>query len=123
MLCQSLLGTYDRKSLGTQFTSAPLAGHIAKMNYVHTVQPFCTCYNDTGLFGVYTVTPMKEKDMVAELFHHVQEEIVALTTGSSDEELDRAKAQLKYNILQQVDGTSQNAEEIGRQVISTSSRM
>lgn len=59
---------------------------------------------------------MKSKDMVMELFHHVQEEMVALTTGVSDESLDRAKQQLKYNMLQQVDGTSQTAEEIGRQV-------
>lgn len=120
MLCQSLLGTYDRKSLATQFSAAPLASNIAKMNYVHLMQPFCTCYNDTGLFGVYMVTPMKDKEMVMELFHHVQEEMVSMTTGVSDEDLERAKRQLKYNMLQQVDGTSQNAEEIGRQVNSSS---
>jgi len=123
MLCQSLLGTYDRKSLATQFTAAPLASNVAKMNYVHSMQPFCTCYNDTGLFGVYMVTPMKEKEMVMELFHHVQEEMVALTTGVTDEDLARAKSQLKYNILQQVDGTSQNAEEIGRQMLTFGRRM
>jgi len=123
MLCQSLLGTYDRKSLATQFTAAPLAQNVAKMNYVHAMQPFCTCYNDTGLFGVYMVTPMKDKDMVMELFHHVQEEMVALTTGVTDEDLARAKSQLKYNILQQVDGTSQNAEEIGRQMLTFGRRM
>jgi len=123
MLCQSLLGTYDRKSLATQFTAAPLASNVAKMNYVHSMQPFCTCYNDTGLFGVYMVTPMKDKMQVFELFHHVQEEMVALTTGVSDEDLERAKAQLKYNMLQQTDGTSQNAEEIGRQMLTFGRRM
>ena len=70
MLCQSLLGTYDRKSLGTQFTSAPLAGHIAKMNYVHTVQPFCTCYNDTGLFGVYMTANMDSKEKTVRTSPH-----------------------------------------------------
>jgi len=123
MLCQSLLGTYDRKNLATQFTAAPLAKNIAQMNYVHSMQPFCTCYNDTGLFGVYMVTPMKDKEMLSELFHHVQEEMVAITTGVSDEDLERAKAQLKYNMLQQIDGTSQNAEEIGRQMLTFGRRM
>lgn len=48
-----------------------------------------TCYNDTGLFGVYMVTPMNDKDMVMEVFHHVQEQMVAITTGITDEDLVR----------------------------------
>ena len=36
---------------------------------------------------------------------------------------ERAKAQLKYNMLQQIDGTSQNAEEIGRQMLTFGRRM
>ena len=35
----------------------------------------------------------------------------------------RAKMQLKYNILQQLDGTSPTAEEIGRQMITFGRRM
>jgi len=123
MLCQSLLGTYDRKSLTAQFSAAPLSSKVAKMDYVHSMQPFCTCYNDTGLFGVYMVTPTANKDMVGDLFYHVQEEMVAITTGISDEALERGKSQLKYNMLQQIDGTSQNAEEIGRQLLTFGRRM
>ncbi|KAL1519473.1 hypothetical protein AB1Y20_022992 [Prymnesium parvum] len=123
MLCQSLLGTFDRKSLATQFSSSPLSSELAKQNFAHTMQPFCTCYNDTGLFGVYMTSPMNDKDMVSELFARVQEEIVSLTTGVSDQDLERAKRQLKYNMLQQVDGTSQNAEEIGRQMLTFGRRM
>ena len=67
------------------------------MNYVHAMQPFCTCYNDTGLFGVYMVTPMKEKEMVSELFHHVQEEMVAITTGITDEDLVRLPLPLEFS--------------------------
>lgn len=43
MLCQSLLGTYDRKSLTAQFSAAPLSSKVAKMDYVHSMQPFCEC--------------------------------------------------------------------------------
>ena len=35
----------------------------------------------------------------------------------------RAKMQLKYNILQQMDGTSPTAEEIGRQMLTFGRRM
>lgn len=35
----------------------------------------------------------------------------------------RAKMQLKYNILQQMDGTSPTAEEIGRQTLTFGRRM
>ena len=53
----------------------------------------------------------------------IQEEIVALTTGVADEDLEAAKAQLKYNMMLQMDGTSPNAEEIGRQMLAYGRRM
>jgi processing peptidase subunit beta len=123
MLCQSLLGYFDKKALGTQFSSSKLAANLAQMDpSITSMQPFCTCYNDTGLFGVYMTTPMS-KDLVHDLFHHVQEEMVSLTTGVTDEDVMRAKAQLKFNMMQQIDGTSQSAEEIGRQMLTFGRRM
>ena len=52
-----------------------------------------TCYNDTGLFGLYFVANMEDKYKTADLFHHVQEEMVALTTGVSDEDVVRVCAE------------------------------
>jgi processing peptidase subunit beta len=123
MLCQSLLGVVDKKNTSGQFSSAPLASYLSKEHLVESMQPFCTCYNDTGLFGVYFVAKMDDHDKTADLFHHVQEEMVALTTGVSDEDVMRGKAQLKYNILQQMDGTSPITEEIGRQMLTFGRRM
>ena len=51
------------------------------------------------------------------------EQLVALTTGVDDESLVAAKAQLKYNMMLQMDGTSPNAEEIGRQMLVYGRRM
>jgi hypothetical protein len=48
-----------------------------------------TCYNDTGLFGVYFTANMEDKYKTHDLFHHVQEEMVALTTGVGDEDVVR----------------------------------
>jgi processing peptidase subunit beta len=123
MLCQSLLGAVDKKNSSGKFTSSPLAKYLARDGLAESMQPFCTCYNDTGLFGVYFTANMEDKYKTHDLFHHVQEEMVALTTGVGDEDVVRAKMQLKYNILQQLDGTSPTAEEIGRQMITFGRRM
>tara|TARA_B110001452_G_scaffold264503_1_gene267610 strand:+ start:1560 stop:2576 length:1017 start_codon:yes stop_codon:yes gene_type:complete len=123
MLCQSLLGTADKKNVSGQFSSSPLGAVLSKDGLVESMQPFCTCYNDTGLFGLYFVVKMGDHEKEADLFHHVLEEMVAITTGVSDEDVMRGKAQLKYNILQQMDGTSPTAEEIGRQMLTFGRRM
>ena len=56
-------------------------------------------------------------------FGTIQEEMVALTTGVTGEDLASAKAQLKLNVLAQMDGTSPTAEEIGRQMLTFGRRM
>jgi len=66
---------------------------------------------------------MNKKEMVDDAFSTIQEELVALTTGTSEEDLAAAKAQLKLNLLAQMDGTSPNAEEIGRQMLAYGRRM
>jgi len=124
MLCQSLLGTYDAKKSGSELTSSKLASDVAKLGAdVKLMQPFCTCYTDTGLFGVYVEMGMGKKENVDSTIGTLQEEIVALTTGVADEDLVAAKAQLKYNMMMQMDGTSPNAEEIGRQMLAYGRRM
>ena len=75
--------------------------------------------------GVRSVVPAGEvvKEMVDDAFGTIQEELVALTTGTTEEDLAAAKAQLKLNMLAQMDGTSPNAEEIGRQMLAYGRRM
>ena len=124
MLCQSLLGTYDAKKSGGELTSAKLASDLAKLDAgVKLMQPFCTCYTDTGLFGVYFEMAMAKKEHVDDTIGTIQEELVALTTGVTDDDLATAKANLKYNLMMQMDGTSPNAEEIGRQMLVYGRRM
>ena len=124
MLCQSLLGTYDAKKEGGALAGAKLASDVAKLGAgVKLMQPFCTCYTDTGLFGVYCEMEMAKKEHVDDTIGTIQEELVALTTGVAPDDLAAAKAQLKYNMVLQMDGTSPNAEEIGRQMLVYGRRM
>jgi processing peptidase subunit beta len=124
MLCQSLLGTYDSKSAGNKHSAAPMVATLAKHPHVaELVQPFCTCYNDTGLFGVYVQAKLSSAEDGSDLMQIIQDEMVSLTTGVSDDDLARGKDQLKFNMLQQMDGTSPTAEEIGRQLLTLGRRM
>lgn len=141
MLCQSLLGTYDKKSSNMQYATAPMVLALDKYKvrargaeagrdwprwcspstsaslgrtlstsltehaplrppkHTHThaprcaraaspvcrptpcsslpqvaeqVQPFCTCYNDTGLFGVYVTANLDSYDDYSTLFQILQ---------------------------------------------------
>jgi processing peptidase subunit beta len=124
MLCQTLLGFLEpRNAYSATMSAAPLSANLAKAGLASTMQPFCTCYKDTGLFGVYFVSDTRDKERAYDLFHHVQEELVAITTGCSDEDVARGKAQLKFQLLQQMDGTSPTCEEIGRQILTYGRRM
>lgn len=124
MLTQSLIGTFDAKKGGSAFSSAKLASELSKLDCgVELFQPFCTCYNDTGLFGVYFTSNMSKKESVDDLFSTIQEELVALTTGTADEDLQMAKNQLKYNLMLQMDGTSAKTEEIGRHMLAYGRRI
>ena len=49
--------------------------------------------------------------------------LVALTLGVTDEDLERGKANLKLNMMSQMDGTSPVAEEIGRQMLTYGRRI
>lgn len=124
MLCQSILGSYDAKNSGAQHMNAPMVAALAKSKLASSVQPFCTCYNDTGLFGLYaTSSSIHSYEEANELIQILQDEMVSLCTGISEDDLERAKAQLKFNMVQQMDGTSPTAEEIGRQMLTFGRRM
>ena len=123
MLCQSLLGTYDAKNSGAAHATAPMVSQLAKYRVAQAVQPFCTCYNDTGLFGLYVTADLHTYDDYSTLFQILQDEMLALTMGVSDADLARGKAQLKLNILKEMDGSSPSAEEMGRQLLTFGRRM
>ena len=60
----------------SQLSGAKLASDIAKLGAgVKLMQPFCTCYTDTGLFGVYTEMAMAKKEHVDDVIATIQEEV------------------------------------------------
>jgi len=125
MVLQHMLGQWDRlnPASGGVDSPYPLTRVLASkkdacQSYVH----FNTCYKDTGLFGVYVVCP---PEGVAETVHAVVSQFAALSEpgGFSDEDVARAKSQLKANVIAQLDALAHVCEEIGRQYLTYNRRV
>ena len=93
---------------------------VADEELAHSVMTFNTSYVDTGLFGVYaTAEDLKLND----LMWTTMEAMVRLCHDVTDEEVDRAKANLKASMLYQLEGSSGVCEDIGRQMLTYGRRI
>ena len=96
---------------GGRYQASKLASSVAELNLCHSFQSFNTCYNDTGLWGMYMVA---EKEKVQDIIEGVQYTWVDMTVNVSDAELMRAKNLLLTNMMLMLDGTTPICEDIGR---------
>jgi len=120
MICQTILGAWDRTMGAGPNVASPLCRKVAEGGLAHSVSSFNTTYKDTGLFGVYSVA---EPTSLALLQSAVMYEMVRLCHQVTDEEVARAKTQLKTVLLGSLDGSTAICEDIGRQVLTYGRRM
>lgn len=120
MLMQTILGSWDRSSPAGRNMSSKLAGEVSDLELAHSYMTFNTCYKDTGLFGVYMVCPDNKLD---DMMWYTLDNLVRLCHNVTDEEVDRAKTQLKAAMIMQLDSFSNVAEDIGRQMLTYGRRM
>ena len=120
MVMQQMLGQWDRSNPSGANMASPMCRSLAEGGHAHSAMTFNTTYKDTGLFGVYFVTPPTEAFMAS---YHVMFELARLTAEVSQEELERAKQQVKTSLLMQLDGSTAVCEDIGRQVLTYNRRM
>jgi len=120
MLMQTILGGWDRSSGAGRNVASKMCQEIAEAEVAHSISTFNTCYKDTGLFGVYAVA---EDNKLDDLMWYITSNLVRLVHKTSDEEVERAKTQLKAAMLMGLDGNAQVAEDIGRQLLTYGRRM
>ncbi|XP_072965579.1 probable mitochondrial-processing peptidase subunit beta, mitochondrial [Typha angustifolia] len=120
MVVQSLLGSWN-KNIGVGTCSgSELARRISTNNLAESMMAFNTNYRDTGLFGIYsTALP----DRLHDLSHAIMEEFKRLAHQVSEEEVVRARNQLKSALLLHIDGSTAVAENNGRQMLTYSRAM
>lgn len=120
MVMQTLLGCWDRTSGSGSNMASKLCKTVAEQEAAHSVLTFNTSYKDTGLFGVYAVT---EQDRINDLSWIIMESMARLSYKVSEEEVIRARNQLKATMISQIDSASSVAEDIGRQLICYGRRL
>jgi processing peptidase subunit beta len=117
---QQILGSWDRTSGGGATLASRMCRELSEHSGAHSATTFNTTYSDTGLFGVYFVAPSHGVFPSAQT---VMYELARMTEEVTDEELQRAKQQLKTAMLMHIDGTTAVCEDIGRQMLNYGRRM
>lgn len=126
LVTQSIVGNWDR-SLGTGSNSPSklalaVAGDVNGEPLANSYMSFSTSYSDSGLWGVY-LTADKNADLKLVLNEIVKEWNRLKRGDITDDEIQRAKAQLKASLLLSLDGSTAIAEDIGRQIVTTGKRL
>jgi len=85
-----------------------------KRGLAYSVFSFASCYNDTGLLGIYAGTGEKE---TAELVPVVCDELLKLIEQPAEDELARARAQLKASLMMALESCFAQSEELARQLL------
>jgi predicted Zn-dependent peptidase len=80
----------------------------------YSVFSFATSYHDSGTFGVYVGT---SPEKVGEALECIKEQLLSFRDTVKDDELERAKKQLKGNLLLSLESSSGRMSNIARQEI------
>lgn len=120
MVMQSMLGSWNKNMTGGKHSGSELAQKIAIDDLAESMMSFNTNYKDTGLFGVYATA---KPDCVDDLAYAIMSELAKFAHKVSDDDVTRARNQLKSCLLLHIDGTSPVAEDIGRQLLTYGRRI
>lgn len=86
-----------------------------KRGLVYSIFSYASSYTDGGLFTIYAGTG---EDEVEELIPVMCDEVLKVCAGITEEELARARAQLKAGLLMSLESTSSRCEQAARHLLS-----
>ncbi|ACB94371.1 M16 family metallopeptidase [Beijerinckia indica] len=86
-----------------------------KRGLAYSISAFHWGYADAGLFGFYAATGARD---IAELMPVALDCLAEATTGLTEVEIRRAKAQMKVSLLAALESPSARVEQIARQLIA-----
>ncbi|KAG8095950.1 hypothetical protein GUJ93_ZPchr0013g35353 [Zizania palustris] len=114
MVMQSMLGSWNKSAGGGKHMGSELVQRVAINDIAESITTFNTNYKDTGLFGVYAVA---KPDCLDDLAFAIMQEISKLSYRVTEEDVIRARNQLKSFIQLHLDGSTAVVEDIGRQLL------
>jgi predicted Zn-dependent peptidase len=112
----------DPQNIPTQLLSTLLGGGMSsrlfqeireKRGLVYSVYSFVSPFADHGLFTIYAGTG---EDQAEELVPVAMEELRRVQKDVTQDELDRAKAQLRASLLMSLESTGSRCEQLARQL-------
>lgn len=122
MVMQSMLGSWSKQHAGGLNLGSPLAQRLSANGLASSYTAFNTNYNDCGLFGVHATSD--SFDHLDDMAWAIMKDVATLAYDVNEEDLLRAKEQLKSSLLLHVDGgSSAIAEDIGRQLLTYGRRI
>ncbi|KAI7897970.1 Metalloenzyme, LuxS/M16 peptidase-like protein [Cokeromyces recurvatus] len=121
LVMQSIIGSWDRSLGATGHMDSRLSSVLHNNQLANSFMSFNTSYKDTGLWGIYLIS--ENKDRLGDLLKSTKNEWNRLSTSVTDEEVQRAKQQLKAGLLLSLDGSTSIAEDIGRQLLTSGERL
>eukprot|EP00267_Zea_mays_P035356 XP_008671032.1 probable mitochondrial-processing peptidase subunit beta, mitochondrial [Zea mays] len=120
MVMQSMLGSWNKSAGGGKHMGSELVQKAAINDIAASVMSFNMNYKDTGLFGVYAVAKANCLDDLAFAIMH---EMSKLSYRVTEEDVIRARNQLKSSIQLHLDGSTAVVEDIGRQLLTYGRRI
>lgn len=85
-----------------------------KRGLVYSVFSFCSNYKDTGTFGIYAAC---EDDKAKEVIEITTKELEKIRRDITDEELQKAKVQLKASLMMGLESSSTRMERLANQYL------
>ena len=85
-----------------------------KRGLVYAVYTFAASYTDSGLFGVYAGTGETESGEVMQV---LCDELRNTAGSIGEDELNRARAQIRASVLMSLESTASRCEQLARQVL------
>lgn len=85
-----------------------------KRGLCYTIYSFCWGMADTGLFGVYAATGPEQVEQLADVIIEEMKKIAQ--SGPNEQDIKRAKAQLKAGLVMSLESSGSRAEQLARQV-------
>lgn len=85
-----------------------------KRGLVYSVFSFCSNYKDTGTFGIYAAC---EDDKAKEVIDITTKELEKIRKDITDEELQKAKVQLKASLMMGLESSSTRMERLANQYL------
>lgn len=120
MVMQTMLGGWNKNAGAGKHMGSELAQKVGANGLAEDVMAFNTNYNDAGLFGVYATC---KPDTIDDLCYVIMHEFGRLIYRVDQDDVARARNQLKSSLLLHLDGTSAIAEDIGRQLLTFGRRL